>query len=72
MPFLNESKNDKVFVVVNLSSEEFNNTLEVDAYAGSYSELFAGEHTNFSGAAELRMNPWEYKVYVKEKSVGLK
>ena len=57
--FLNESGDERVLVIVNLSAEEHNIRLEGYLYAGSYSELIEGEDTDFSGAADLRMNPWE-------------
>jgi hypothetical protein len=35
-----------------------------DLFAGDYIELFTREEKTFARKEEIRMKPWEYRVYV--------
>jgi len=61
--FIREKDGNKVFVILNLSTENITTSLPGDAYAGTYTELFSDEETTFEADELLKMGPWEYKVY---------
>ena len=61
--FIREKDGNKVFVILNLSTENITTSLPGDAYAGTYTELFSGKAKTFEADELLKMGPWEYKVY---------
>ena len=61
--FIREKDGNKVFVILNLSTENITTSLPGDAYAGTYTELFSGKAKTFEADDLLKMGPWEYKVY---------
>jgi len=63
--FVRESEDDKVFVVLNLTDESLDFSIEDSRIDGNYTSLFSGEPKIFSGGAAFSMNPWEYGVFVK-------
>lgn len=65
--YVRRSGSEKVFVVLNLSGEPQAVTLQPDFAAGSYRELFSEEKVSFSPKTELKLAPWEYRVYVGDK-----
>lgn len=65
--FTRQRGNDKVLVVLNLSGEKKDAQLEGQSMKGSYRELFSKEKKNFSNKEAVKLNPWEYKVYVSGK-----
>jgi cyclomaltodextrinase / maltogenic alpha-amylase / neopullulanase len=63
--FVRESEDDKVFVVLNLTDESLDFSIDDSRIDGSYTSLFSGEPKSFSGGVAFSMNPWEYGVFVK-------
>jgi glycosidase len=63
--FLREKDSDQVFVVLNLSDQAQEFTLEGNRYEGTYTDVFSGEVITFIGDASLQMGPWSYLVFEK-------
>jgi glycosidase len=57
---------DEVVVILNLSNKEA--TVKFDRYlfAPSYTELFTDKKGTLKIEDELKLKPWEYRVYVKD------
>lgn len=63
--FVRQNAADKVFALMNFSSETLTIKLTDGPYAGRYTEFFTGEKTEIADGAELTLAPWSYRVYVK-------
>ncbi len=63
--FTREKGNDKILVVMNLSSKEQDVNLNGKNLQGSYKEVFTNENKTFSEKENLKLDPWAYKVFVK-------
>lgn len=63
--FVRAKDNDKIFVVANLSATAQEVALSGDDFWGSYTELFSQSETAFSKDARLKLQTWEYRVFVK-------
>lgn len=61
--FIREKNENKVFTLLNLSPEAVTLTLNGNAYAGEYTELFSGEVRIFQEKTRLEMPAWGYLVY---------
>jgi cyclomaltodextrinase len=55
---------DKVLVVLNLSDAPQEVTLRSALTAGDYRELFSEQRQRLGNEADLKLDPWEYRVYV--------
>jgi len=64
--FLREKEGDRVFVLANLQGKVQEVKLKGDSFAGNYKEWFSEESITFTKGAEVRLKPWEYKVFVKK------
>lgn len=56
---------NRAFSVVNLSGSPVTFTLQGDAYAGSYKELFSGTDATLKADESMELPAWGYKVYYK-------
>ncbi len=63
--FTRSKDQDKVFVILNLSDTALEVKLQSDGYVGEYSDLFSKEKVRFIKDHQLKLEPWEYRVYVK-------
>ena len=62
--FVRGNDRDKVFAVMNLSGEPQVVRFSDAPYQGSYTEFFTDEHVSVADDFEIRLQPWEYRVYV--------
>jgi glycosidase len=65
LSFVRQNERDKVFAVLNFSAEPQHVTLHETLYHGVYREYFSGETVEFTGATQVELKPWEYRVYVR-------
>lgn len=63
--FLRQKGSSKVFVVLNLSGEKVQTTLEGKVYADSYKTAFTDESIRFRNNSSVTLEPWEYRIYYK-------
>ena len=63
--FTRENRKDKIFVIFNISNKPVDVSLAGKEMAGWYKELFTGESVEFKNSANVRLDAWEYKVFVK-------
>lgn len=61
--FYREREGDKVIVVLNLSEDYQDVTLQCDACLGTYTNLFANSTINVTKDMMLQLNPWDYVVW---------
>jgi glycosidase len=66
LSFVRENQQDKVFAVFNFSAEQQTVLLEEELYYGTYTDYLTGEEIRFAGPAELQLEPWGHRVYVRE------
>ncbi len=55
----------QVLVVLNLSGQKQDATLQSEALAGDYRELFTDREARLGPRAAMRLGAWEYRVYVR-------
>jgi glycosidase len=65
--FTRQRGKDKILVVVNLTGENKEAQLNGPGLKGSYTELFTNDRKPFAEKETLKLNPWEYRVYVSGK-----
>ncbi|MGE5354512.1 MAG: alpha-amylase family glycosyl hydrolase [Acidobacteriota bacterium] len=65
--FTRERGKDKVLVVVNLSGDIKEAQLNGQSMKGNYTELFTNEKKSFNDKETVKLNPWEYKLYISGK-----
>jgi glycosidase len=63
--FIRTKSEQSVFVVLNLSEAEQEVSLSGNDFAGEYTELFDGGKVTFVNNHQLKLKPWDYRVYVK-------
>jgi len=61
--FVREKEDDKVFVVLNLSGQTLDFTLQGNLFTGSYTEVFSGEEVTFAANQSLNLEPWGYRIF---------
>ncbi|BDX39252.1 alpha-amylase [Tenuifilaceae bacterium CYCD] len=64
--FTRENDKDKLFMVFNLTNVTQSVKFVGDAYLGKYAEYFTGNQKEFIADQEMVLEPWDYKVYIKE------
>jgi glycosidase len=62
--FIREKEGDRVFVLANLKGNVQEFKLKGTSFTGHYREWFSEEDAVFESGANIRLKPWEYKVYV--------
>jgi hypothetical protein len=72
LAFVREKNGNQVFVILNLSKDHVNITLDGDKYVGEYCEIFKKKDAadiscrlNFVADESICLKPWEYRVFVK-------
>jgi glycosidase len=63
--FVRGSEEDKVFAVFNLSAEAQDVGFSESLYHGEYRDYFVGDVTMLDAQARLRLEPWDFRVYVR-------
>lgn len=63
--FVREKGNDKVVVILNLSDQDVEVSLQGELYTGTYTELFSGAPWQFEADASVNLYPWGYLVFEK-------
>lgn len=63
--FTRENETDKIFAIFNLSNLEQQIDIEGETFMGTYKELFSNEEKTFNESESIKLNPWEYHIYVK-------
>ena len=63
--FMREKDEDRVVVVLNLTSEPQEVSLSGDDYAGDYTNVFANRSLMLTEDMVFQLNPWDYLVLVK-------
>lgn len=64
--FTRENDKEKLFMVFNLTNVKQSVKFVGDAYLGKYAEYFTGDQKEFIADQEMALEPWEYRVYIKE------
>lgn len=65
--YLRRSNDRKVLIILNLSGEPQQVTLDLQNAAGNYAELFTEQKAGFAATVDLPLQPWEYRVYIQEE-----
>jgi len=65
--FIRETGRNKLFVVLNFSSESIGFIAGDDQIQGLYTDVFNGELLNLSGEDTIELEGWGYKVYLSEE-----
>jgi glycosidase len=63
---IRENGDDKVFALFNLSGKEVSVELNSSIIKGEYSDLFTNEKAAFMEIENMKIEPWGYKIYVKD------
>jgi hypothetical protein len=63
--FVRQNQQDKVFAVFNFSTEPQNVSFEESLFHGKYTEYMSGQPTELSAAAQIELQPWHYRIFVK-------
>ncbi len=66
--FSRSAAGSKVLVVINLSAQGHTVRLQLGQDAGIYRECFTGATATLPARAPMTLKPWEYRVYIFEKS----
>ena len=68
LSFVRQNDRDKVFAVLNFSKEAKAVSFEeAGLWQGTYTDYFTGERTELAAAAQVSLEPWGYRVFVREK-----
>jgi cyclomaltodextrinase / maltogenic alpha-amylase / neopullulanase len=65
--FCRRSGENQAIVVVNLTKQPCQITMELGESAGRYTEVFTGEERTFAAHERLDLEPWAYRVYLRRK-----
>ena len=63
--FVRQNEIDKVFAVLNFSAQLQTVTFEEALFLGGYTDFFRQEPVVFQSSTSLRLDPWDYRVFVK-------
>jgi glycosidase len=62
--FLRQKEGKRVFVLTNLTGRVQEVKLKGNSFTGNYKDWFTEEEVAFKKGAVIRLEPWEFKVYV--------
>lgn len=65
LAYVRKNGNDEVLVVLNLSKEAVNFSIDDDLISGDFNDIFKDEKHNFSENKNFTMNPGEFAVFQK-------
>ncbi len=63
--FTRSSEGDKILTVFNLSDKPLTFDLTGESLQGSYKNFFTGKLESFISKETFKLNPWEYRIYIK-------
>ncbi len=63
--FVRKKYDDKIFVIMNLSNENLDITINEKKIVGNYKELFTCEKVVLKETEKFNLEPWKYLIYVK-------
>jgi glycosidase len=63
--FTRTKNGNTVFTIINLSGDELEIKLPGNAYAGEYTDGFQNKKVTFAPDHQLKLKPWDYRVYTK-------
>jgi len=63
--FTREKEGNKVFTIINLSGDELEVKLSGKDYTGGYTDAFKNKKVTFIENHQLKLAPWEYRVYTR-------
>ena len=64
--FVRTKENNKVFVVCNLTKNEIDIKIDTKKINGKYVEYFSNKEQNIETSLNLKLKPWEYKVFISK------
>ncbi|MEZ4686060.1 MAG: glycoside hydrolase family 31 protein [Bacteroidia bacterium] len=67
--FVREKERNKVLVVINLSGERKDISLQLGEYAGKYLDFSTQKSQTMNKRQPMILNPWEYGMYVFEEKL---
>lgn len=65
--FVRESNPKNVLACFNLSGEEKTIELDLEKYSGKYEEAFSGDIEDFGGRVSIKLSPYGYAIYSKNR-----
>lgn len=65
LSFVRQNEKDKVFAVFNFSDQPQKANFKESLYLGNYIDFTTGENVNLDLNFTIQLNPWEYRVFVK-------
>jgi len=65
LSFVRRNDRDKVFAVLNLSTEPRTVTFREALYHGTYTDAFSGQAATLDAATRLTLAPWGYRIFVR-------
>ncbi len=65
LSFVRRNDREKVLAVLNFSDQPRRVTLQEDLFPGLYTDYFGGEEVELTGASQVELKPWGYRVFVK-------
>ena len=68
LSFVRHNERDKVFAVFNFSELPQTVKFEETLYHGRYIDFFSKESVELVGPTQLKLEPWGYRVFVKQAS----
>lgn len=63
--FSRSAEKDKILAIFNLSNDVLEFDLTGESLQGNYKNFFTGKLESFSAVESFKLNPWEYRVYIK-------
>ena len=67
--FIRKNENDEVLVILNLSGEKIECEIYDLLLSGIFINVFSKEKFDISNKQNIELQPWDYKVYEKEKAL---
>ncbi|MFP4471253.1 MAG: alpha-amylase family glycosyl hydrolase [Bacteroidales bacterium] len=65
LTFIREKEGQSVLVILNLSGDNIEVQMTGNNFAGEYIDVFNDSEVTFMENHQLKLNPWEYRVYEK-------
>ena len=65
LSFVRENDKDKVFAVMNFTSQPQEVSFQDRLYHGHYTEYFSGKTVALDASTHLQLPPWGYMVFVQ-------
>ncbi len=68
LAFIRKNKKDEVLVILNLSSEKVSFQILDNTLNGKFINIFVKEVIDLTHTLNIELQPWDYKIYEKEKA----